>query len=102
VGHTVCPSDPTLEDPRSSFAACEDCESLENGAGIFDRVLSRLSQWLPGRVFVMSQEGDIGLAPWVTQVGDLVGVAVECPMPTDLRPLSKEGLQVVAAPFSTV
>jgi hypothetical protein len=50
----------------------------------------------------MSQEGDIGLAPWVTQVGDLVGVAVECPMPTDLRPLSKEGLQVVAATFSTV
>lgn len=70
-----------------------------NDAGASARVLSRLSAWLPGRVFVMTNEGYIGLAPCGTQTDDVVSVLLGCPLPMVLRSRSVEKCQVVGSGY---
>lgn len=90
---------PTLDDLRSAFAARGASQSMMNDAGASARVLSRLSAWLLGRVFVMTKGGYIGLAPCGTQIGDVVSVLLGCPLPLVLRSRSVERYQVVGSGY---
>lgn len=90
---------PTLQEGKESIVRALACRKAAGGAYLHTHTDNIIAQLGHGRLFFRAPNGDFGLVPAATRVGDHISVLVGCETPIVLRPNTGGTFMVIGECF---